>query len=296
MLWRSIDLLWTVGPEGDFEQHDIPFTTKVVDRRPPQPFAWSPAGVLTVVTDRPRKIGALDHSKQKQQLRQMAIAAQNEARRPSRSSSIGTPTRDQLLEYGRTPEDDGLDEKFLMANMRRHRSSSSVATAGRRKKTYPGTPPPQTSEELGKLRTESLSTTLALYKPFEPNQTIRSVRIAGVSPDDSFLYLAQNYIYPQNDLTPGRDALTKVFLAIRANAKAAKTAGQHKDARTWELLANLLPKPQKQVSDVSTLPDGADAPGEIASLSLNVDYDSPDTQAKNGVSEPCLAWVAPARV
>ncbi|KAL9055698.1 MAG: hypothetical protein Q9162_003424 [Coniocarpon cinnabarinum] len=46
LLWRSQDLLWSVGLEGEFTQSDIRYLPRVMDRRPPSVFSLSPQGDL----------------------------------------------------------------------------------------------------------------------------------------------------------------------------------------------------------------------------------------------------------
>ncbi|EED16587.1 WD repeat protein [Talaromyces stipitatus ATCC 10500] len=56
MLWKSNDLLWTVGEAGAFTQTDIRYVPEVVSRRPMCAVAWSPTGeVVATVQKRPRR-------------------------------------------------------------------------------------------------------------------------------------------------------------------------------------------------------------------------------------------------
>jgi hypothetical protein len=67
MLWHSRDTLWTVGKEGIFQQHDIHYAPKTVDRRPLQALAVSPSGELGGVAQkrpRRRRSAALAYSKE----------------------------------------------------------------------------------------------------------------------------------------------------------------------------------------------------------------------------------------
>lgn len=210
LLWKSNDLLWTVGESGAFTQTDIRFVPEVVSRRPMCAVAWSPTGeVVATVQKRPR-------------------------RRPLATKN---------------PEFFGFDEENDRGYERRQSFTDSsglddIATVQPRQqrgmilgisKSLGNTPP----DPADKVTVIPLGDSLSGELP-TPHQLGIVGRVEGVASDENvFRYLAEQYAVLMKDnevnLRP-RNQIQAVLSDLDWNATQAEMAGQNKLAQTWSIV------------------------------------------------------------
>ncbi|KAF9635464.1 hypothetical protein BFW01_g6359 [Lasiodiplodia theobromae] len=219
LLWRSRDLLWTVGREGIFTQSDVHFAPKVVDRRNMSSFAVSSNG----------DIGA--------------FSQQRVRRRPSAGyDSDETYTTDgrtkrELSEKSSLPRssaDDSIDDSFLSSSYKRHHGRTS---SNRSTKSISSTPP--SSDNPGKML--YLNESLANQKhSFTPDQ----VALRGVVPGSInvplFTFLAQKYNMIAIEDPPTIQSFQTIQKVFDANAEYAQKAGNHRLANSWRVVGQTV--------------------------------------------------------
>ena len=127
MLWHSKDLIWTVGPGGEFNQTDVRYATRALDRRPLQAFSWAPNGEIDFfVQERPARSRA-----------EIGLNTdESTAPREDAVGSVGSDASTLIKTYG----DDGLDETFLSTSLPKGHSRSASFKLSR---SLGSTPPSQ---------------------------------------------------------------------------------------------------------------------------------------------------------
>lgn len=247
MAWRSKDLLLAVGPQGDFQQYDIPFAMKPVDRHPRALVSHAHFNEL-IITSEKRKTPRTKKGKTKIVPREppttppaadagegmlsylMKLSANSHpSTQRSRSQSHVDRMRQPSM-FARTPEDDGVDERFLGAEIRRKRSNS-VGSLPRH--SFSSTPP-EREIDLENLPVQDLSKTLKSYKPFKNRQKTFMVKIPGMATRGEYQYIAQNSTVPPLVMPADYDHGEFVKQACVENAETAKRANQWKDGKTWD--------------------------------------------------------------
>lgn len=154
MMWHSVDLLWTVGLAGEFNQSDVRYLPRTLDHRTLSSFSSSNDGELTLFSQpragrRPSSVPQDDIGH--------AVSRQILTRRRSKSpNSWGSK-----LAKG----DDSLDENFLSTSFPRrgHSRSSSFKSA----KSLGSTPP--SYEDFGRPVTD-LDETMRRLEVMPPSQ------------------------------------------------------------------------------------------------------------------------------
>jgi hypothetical protein len=213
LLWRSKDLLWTVGEAGAFTQTDIRYAPQVVNQRPMCAVAWSPTGdVLAITQRRPRR----------------------------RSLGIGTTDFLQIHDDGeRSSEraisqsltDDSLDDSAPSLRQRQRKR-------GRSSKSLGNTPPgPEEHPVIVPLEKALTSPT---NRSFGPRQLGAIGRVPGVSLNpELFRYLAQQYAPLMEDPDPKqhrKDRVRALLDELDHNAERAEEASLIKLAQTWRIV------------------------------------------------------------
>jgi hypothetical protein len=213
MLWHSRDTLWSVGKEGIFQQHDIHYAPKTVDRRPLQALAVSPNGELGgVAQKRPRR------------RRSAALAYSGEAYVGGSRDKPGSIGRGSL----RSSADDSFDDNFLASAKRHHgRTASNRST-----KSLSSTPPCDLAPKVMFL-TDSMNTPI---DSLAPDQLAFRGTLPGAANTQIFAYLAQKYkAIPLPD-PPTIESYVEIERVFQRNAEYAQRAAYHRLAQTWRII------------------------------------------------------------
>ncbi|OXV05779.1 hypothetical protein Egran_06452 [Elaphomyces granulatus] len=216
LLWRSKDLLWTVGG-GAFTQSDIRCAPQVVNRRPMCAVAWSPAGdILAVAQKRPRQ-------------RVLGVNTTEFLQfRGDEGSSGDRVTSHQSL------TDDSLDEPIHSSSSYQRQSKFST-----RQSKYPDDSPPSAEDTSAIVPLEKA---VLPDKSFGPCQLGVVGRVSGASSDPVlFRYLAQRYApliqnTDDNKGQPRYDAVSALLDALDRNAERAEDVSLPKLAQTWKIV------------------------------------------------------------
>ncbi|KUL88512.1 hypothetical protein ZTR_05458 [Talaromyces verruculosus] len=210
LLWRSNDLLWTVGEAGAFTQTDIRFVPEVVSRRPMCAVAWSPTGeVVATVQKRPRR---------------RPLATKN-------PEFFGfDDEKDRSSERHQSFTDSSAIDDMATVQPRQQRGLILGIS-----KSLGNTPP----DSADKITVIPLGDSLSGELP-TPHQLGIVGRVEGVASDEMvFRYLAEQYAVLMKDketnLRP-KNQIQAVLSDLDWNAAQAEMAGQHKLAQTWSIV------------------------------------------------------------
>jgi len=222
MLWRSENLLWSVGVAGMFTQTDITYATKVLDKRSPNVIAVSSSGQINLFSEqrsKPRR--ALDD----------APEDFLQGRTWRRSSG------ERLSDSYSTP-DGSFEESSLLSTSfksRQRKPTSSLSS-----KSVTSTPPSAGTGGPVLRLDQSLQREL-LYRPA---QVAASGRVLGVFSDIAFEFLARNYrpppVPPETQVEWNlHELLSNMF---NDNATLAANVGQYRLAQSWRIVALAVKK------------------------------------------------------
>ncbi|KAL1384268.1 hypothetical protein HDK64DRAFT_302363 [Phyllosticta capitalensis] len=219
LLWRTRDLLWTVGREGIFTQSDVRYAPKVVDRRNMSAFALSSTGDLSAFSQRRGRHRASGTPYDSTE----GFTGDEKGRRDFSDNSLP-----------RSSADDSVDDAFLSSSLRRHHGRTA---SNRSTKSISTTPP---SDHAGRMM--YLSESLAGHEKFSwtPNQAA----LRGVAPGSTnvplYTYMAQKYKRTALDDPPTIPGFCELQQAFEANAKYAQKAGSHRLASSWRVVGQIV--------------------------------------------------------
>lgn len=215
LLWRSKDLLWTVGEAGAFTQTDVRYAPAVVTRRPMCSVAWSPNGEFVAFgqqrpTRRARGVNAPE----------FLLPEEGEDSNREQSSS-------------QSPVDDILDEAVLATSLRHaHPKSGAI----RPSKSLGSTPP----GAVDFIPVLPLDQGLAKIMTPGPCQVGTIASIPGATNDPAvFRYLASHYTPLMDEHRESRtqaDVLNSLIESLDHNAECADEVSLAKLAQTWRIV------------------------------------------------------------
>ncbi|KAJ6079406.1 hypothetical protein N7467_009159 [Penicillium canescens] len=215
LLWRSKDLLWTVGEAGAFTQTDVRYAPAVINRRPMCSVAWSPNGEFVAFGQkRPRR-------------RPLGINAAEFLLHEEDEDSTGEKSLSQ------SPADDIIDEAALATSLRHQHTKSAPI----RPSKSLGSTPPGAVDFISVLPLEQA---LAKIATPAPSQLGTIATIPGATNDPAvFRYLASNYTPLMDDHRETRtqaDILHSLIESLDHNAECADEVSLIKVAQTWRIV------------------------------------------------------------
>ncbi|KHN94727.1 WD domain, G-beta repeat containing protein [Metarhizium album ARSEF 1941] len=236
--WQDQDMLWTVGQDGTFNQCDVAFAPKVIDRQSTSAMAFSPRGDVLMFLDerslshRPR-FPAVHHSD----------AMQHAAYSPSPSN--------QGLSISRSDSEDDVMGTFLGSRRRIPRKRRpSGRGAGPLSTTPPSAGAPFADDNKENMGLEQSVNVTGVFKP---QQAMSFGPIPAVKPVQVYHFLSNAYLETLKRELPytdgGKPLVERVGIIMEQYAKAAETANLYRLAQTWRILAyamNLLLKRRAQ--------------------------------------------------
>lgn len=232
MLWRSENLLWSVGVAGMFTQTDITYATKVLDKRSPNVIAVASSGQINLFSDqRTKPHRALDD------------APEDFLQGRTWRGSSG-----ERLSGSYSTTDGSFEESSFLSTS--FKSRPRKATSSLSSKSVTSTPPSAGSGGPVLRLDQSLQSEL-LYRPA---QTAASGHFLGVFNDTAFVFLARKYIPPPTP--PGEQVEWNLHEllsdAFNQNAILAACVGQYRLAQSWRVLALALKKELKARAETNS--------------------------------------------
>ncbi len=224
LLWLNQDLLWTVGQDGLFNQCDVAFAPRVIDRTSVSSMAFSARGeVLMFLDERPQPPRPRLHSMGAADMLPIA---------PFGSS----PTAGSMLAVDRNDSEDDVVGSFLgprrRAGRKRRASTRSV------QQPLSTTPPSSTSTDEVTI---SLDQSVNITGAYKPQQAMAVGPVPSAAKVDTYHYLSAVYLDVLERELPytagGQPMVERVVVILEHYARAAETVGQFRLAQTWRILA-----------------------------------------------------------
>ncbi|KAG9254815.1 uncharacterized protein F5Z01DRAFT_621804 [Emericellopsis atlantica] len=220
LLWRDQDMLWTVGADGTFNQCDVGFAPRAVDRQSTSAMDISSRGdVLMFLDERPQQPRA-----------RASVTRVRDANR-SFASSPQTP-----MSVSRSDSEEDVVGSFLAPKRRMHRRRGS----GRR----PGlsSTPPHAVEELGTSPNPlGLEDSVAVTGLFKMQQAMAFGHVPAAKSVGVYQYLSSVYLETLGKELPyqqgGKDLCDRVMRIIEIYARAAEAVSLFRLAQTWRIMA-----------------------------------------------------------
>ncbi|KAK2731732.1 WD repeat-containing protein [Colletotrichum kahawae] len=237
LLWQNQDIIWTVGNDCLFNQCDVAFAPKVLDRQSVSSMALSARGDAVMFLDeRPHH-----------RPRPPVIHHQQQSIVPPRTSYSSSPTT-PMLSISRSDSEEDVVGSFLgprrrIGRKRRHslRSIPVLST----------TPP--SGPSLGDDAILGLEAAIKVTGTYKTQQSMAVGHIPAAARVDVYQFLSSYYLETiERELpyvTGGKSLAKRVSSIMEHYARAAEQVNQFRLAQTWRILAysvNLLLKRRAQ--------------------------------------------------
>ncbi|KAB5578774.1 hypothetical protein GE09DRAFT_560639 [Coniochaeta sp. 2T2.1] len=233
MLWHDRDLLWTAGQDGLFNQCDIAFAPKVIDRQTVSTMAFSARGDVMMFLDERQE----SHRPRSHVVRKDIMP----------TSSYGSSPSTPMLNISRSDSEEDIVGSFLGP---RRRGSRRRRLSIRSAHGLSSTPPSGHGADEKPLTLEQAINLTGIFKS-------QQARVFGHVPAaadvDIYGYLSTNYLEILHDELPhvrgGKPMVERIALILDRYAKAAESISQFRLAQSWRILAygmNMLLKRRAQ--------------------------------------------------
>ncbi|GAO19123.1 hypothetical protein UVI_02036060 [Ustilaginoidea virens] len=238
LAWQDQDMLWTVGQDGHFNQRDVAFARRVIDRQSTSAMAFSPRGDAFVL---------LDERSQSQRPRLLGAHHSEVMHRPTYSPSQGNPG----LSLSRSDSEDDVLGSFLAP---RRRVPRNRRLSGRGGVPLSTTPPSGASSFPDDFRqTLGLEQSVNITGLFKLQQAMSFGHVPAAVPVQVYHFLSAAYLDSLRLELPyvegGRPLIERVGIIMEQYAKAAEVTNLYRLAQTWRILAfatNVLLKRRAQ--------------------------------------------------
>ena len=238
LAWQDPDMLWTVGQDGIFNQCDVAFSRKVIDRQSSSSMAFSPRGDVLMFLD------------ERSQRHRLPTTHQPEViHRATYSSSPGN----QGLSISRSDSEDDILGSFLGP---RRKVARKRRLSGRGAVSLSTTPPSGGASFSDDSKQQlSLEQSINMTGIFKSQQVMSFGHIPAAKTVDIYHFLSHEYLeilrreLPQADSDAGKPLVDRVGIILAQYAGAAENANLYRLAQTWRILAyamNLLLKRRAQ--------------------------------------------------
>ncbi|KYK58170.1 WD domain, G-beta repeat containing protein [Drechmeria coniospora] len=229
LAWQDQDVLWTVGQDGLFNQCDVAFAPKVIDRQSTSAMAFSPRGDVVMF---------LDERPQSQRPRPSSTH-EPEVHRQTYTSIPNTPA----FGVSRSESEEEVIGTFLGPRRRRaHRRRLSGRDGGGRMSTTP--PSGGSSFPDNPKQVLNLEQSINVTGIFKTQQTMASGPIPSAKSVHVYQYLSSEYLETLAKNLPevqdGATLVDRVGSIMERFAKAAENANQYRLAQTWRILAYVM--------------------------------------------------------
>ncbi|MBE3044941.1 hypothetical protein IMZ48_20765 [Candidatus Bathyarchaeota archaeon] len=222
LLWKDQDILWTAGRDGLFNQCDVAFAPRVLDRQSLSSMAFSPRGDTVMFLDeRPDALRPRPPPAQKPPGARPA---------PMLGASRSDSEEDVVGSF------EGPRRKIQRPQHRR--SSRSVPNAS-------VTSSPPSAPTASDAHSLTLDQSLQVTGIFRTQQAMTFGHIPGAAKVDDYHYMAASYLeilqreLPSPDES-GRPLIDRVARIMEKFARTAERARLFRQAQTWRVLAAMV--------------------------------------------------------
>lgn len=230
MVWRDQDMLWTVGQDGLFNQCDVAYAPKSIDRLSTSAMAFSPRGDVVMFLD-----------ERAQQARPRPIIHQSET--PSRPTYSTSPNS-QLLSGSKSDSEEDVLDTFIGP---RRKSNHRRRLSGRSGRPLSTTPPSSSNIPDESKQTLSLDQSIGLTGTFKTQQAMASGKLPAARRLQVYQYLSAMYLEILERELPfvegGKTLAQRVSSILESFAHASENARLYRLSQTWRITAfamNLL--------------------------------------------------------
>lgn len=232
MLWRDQDMLWTVGQDGLFNQCDVAYAPKSIDRLSTSATAFSPRGDVVMFLD-----------ERAQQSRPRPIMHHSETpSRPTYSSSPNT----LLLSGSKSDSEEDVLGTFIGP---RRKFAHRRRLSGRTGQLLSTTPPSATTFADEGKKILSLDQAIAVTGMFKSPQVMASGKLPASTKVPVYQYLTASYLEILERVLPNTDdnvtLAQRVALVLEEFSKASENARLYRLSQSWRVISfamNLLLK------------------------------------------------------
>lgn len=225
MLWQDQDMLWTVGPDGYFNQCDVAFAPKVIDRQSTSTMAFSPKGDVMMF---------LDERPQPRRPRPPVTHHAEIIPRGTHGSSPNTP----MLSISRSDSEEDIIGSFLGPRRTINRKRQS---GGRSAAPLSTTPPSSANVFDDPNAIMSLDSAIKLTGIFKSQQAMASGVVPASKTTHVYQYLTSIYLETlQRDLPSVKDGKPldqRVATIMEQYARAAESVSLFRLSQTWRILS-----------------------------------------------------------
>ncbi|KAK0745656.1 hypothetical protein B0T18DRAFT_409926 [Schizothecium vesticola] len=224
ILWHDQYLLWTAGHDGLFNQCDVTFAPKVMDRQAVSTMAFSSRGDIAMLLD----------ERTTPQRPRPHVVSQDTTPTASFSSTPATPR----FSVSRSDSEDDVIGTFLGP---RRRGSQRRRPSMRSANTLSTTPPTGSGSATATDDIMSLDQTIKVTGIYRPQQSMALGHVPGTMQPGLYGYLAVNYLETINRELPyspdGKAMPERIAFILEVFAGAAEKVSQFRLAQTWRILA-----------------------------------------------------------
>lgn len=230
ILWKDQDILWTAGRDGLFNQCDVAFAPRVLDRQSLSSMSFSPRGdVMMFLDERPDALRPRPPPPQKPP--------------NSRATTFGSGSAAPMLSASRSDSEEDVVGSFVgprrkVQRPQHRRGSRSVpnatASAG---STPPSAPAVPDEHNL------TLDQSLKVTGMFRTQQAMTFGHIPAAMKVDNYHYMSASYLeilareLPRHDEN-GKPLINRVNTIMEQFARTAESANLFRLAQTWRILAS----------------------------------------------------------
>jgi hypothetical protein len=224
--WKDQDMLWTVGPDGMFNQCDIAFAPKVIDRMSTSAMAFSSRGDALLFLDervsspRPR------------------LSAAHHPHDVTSRSTYSSATNPPLLSASKSDSEEEVVGHFLGPRWKTHRRRRPSLRSGSAVST---TPPSGSGLSEDPKSSMNLEQAIKLTGIFKSHQGMASGHIPAAKSVHVYQYLSNAYLETLAQELPyvegGKPLVERMRIIMEQFAKAAEAASLFRLSQTWRILA-----------------------------------------------------------
>ncbi|KAK2592081.1 SEA (Seh1-associated) complex subunit [Conoideocrella luteorostrata] len=227
LAWQDQDMLWTVGPDGTFNQRDVAFARKTIDRQSTSAMSFSPRGDAFIFLD------------ERSQSRRPRFPNTHQQEAMHRATTYGSSPGNLGLSSSRSDSEDEVLGSFLGP---RRRVTRKRRLSGRGGVPLSTTPPSGGASFPDDLKQNlGLEQSINITGMFKPQQAMSFGHIPASTPVQSYHFLSSAYLDALKLELPyvdgGRPLVERVVAIMERYAKAAEVANMYRLAQTWRILA-----------------------------------------------------------
>ncbi|KAK5992448.1 putative WD repeat-containing C4F8.11-like protein [Cladobotryum mycophilum] len=225
LAWQDQDMLWTVGRDGMFNQCDVAFAPKVIDRQSTSAMAFSSRGdVVMFLDERP------------QAPRPHAVVAHDPEVVPR--TPFGSVPNTPMLSVSRSDSEEDVMPSFLGP---RRRSIRKRRLSGRSGLPMSTTPPSASGVPDDGKQVLGLEQSINVTGLFKTQQGMASGHVPAAKSVHVYQYLSGIYLETLQRELPtakgGKSFVERVALILEQFAMAAEGARLYRLSQTWRILA-----------------------------------------------------------